>query len=173
MTLYISTVDLQIFCGAKRLLGRLISSRDYERSIRRILSWKSSRAARLTTLHAIELLNETYSEGRSYRVRGDQTLHYGYCMFIAILIIWSYDTRRHQDHHLTGTLEGTEYLNEIRSALLSNSQVPKENNVCADGLIQTVADSLSGGRWDIIIENRRLIVGLRTLTHPQKIKPEE
>ncbi|KAL7805095.1 fungal-specific transcription factor domain-containing protein [Trichoderma aethiopicum] len=57
ISLHADIVDCQVYAGAKRLLGRKVSSRDYANVIKRMSAWSGMASTRHAILHAFKLLH--------------------------------------------------------------------------------------------------------------------
>ena len=106
ISLHADIIDLQVFGGAKRLLGRKISSRDYENIAKRMNTWARQASTRHAVLHAFKLLYRVMLDPRP-RKRGNAyqqqhntppTIHYSihsepdphrpWILYYAVLCIW-------------------------------------------------------------------------------------
>jgi hypothetical protein len=56
LSLYVEIIDCQVYAGAKRLLGKKISTRDYGNVVARMRGWAGLASTRLAVLHAFRLL---------------------------------------------------------------------------------------------------------------------
>ncbi|KAI0376714.1 hypothetical protein F5Y04DRAFT_265876 [Hypomontagnella monticulosa] len=107
ISLYIDIVDCQVYAGAKRLLGRKVSTRDYTNVVSRMSGWSTQGTTRHAILHAFKLLhrilldprhkkNNGYSNnvvdayGIQYSCRRDPDPHRPWIMYYATLSIWSF-----------------------------------------------------------------------------------
>ncbi|KAI1480320.1 fungal-specific transcription factor domain-containing protein [Daldinia eschscholtzii] len=107
ISLYIDIVDCQVYTGAKRLLGRKVSTRDYTNVVARMSLWSNQMTTRHAILHAFKLLHrilvdprqkrnngypntpiDTY--GIQYSCRRDPDPHRPWIMYYATLSIWSF-----------------------------------------------------------------------------------
>jgi hypothetical protein len=106
VSLWVNIIDCQVFAGAKRLIGRKISTRDYSNVVSRMRVWSAQPSTRHAVLHAFKLLNwaladprqrktlyhngNTDSFGCQYSCRTDPDPHRPWIMYYATLAIWSY-----------------------------------------------------------------------------------
>ncbi|ORY72179.1 fungal-specific transcription factor domain-containing protein [Pseudomassariella vexata] len=110
ISLYVDIIDCQVYAGAKRLLGRKISTRDYTNVVTRMKSWAALSSTTHSVLHAFKLLHcilvdhsrprkrpYEYQNGSSgaaygiqYSCRNDPDPHRPWIMYYATLTIWSY-----------------------------------------------------------------------------------
>ncbi|KAI1078645.1 hypothetical protein F5B20DRAFT_571440 [Whalleya microplaca] len=102
ISLYIDIVDCQVYAGAKALLGRKISRRDYTNVVSRMSVWASQLTTRYAVLHAFKLLHRVLVDPRQKRSTGYQTSvfqyscrsdpdpHRPWIMYYATLSIWSF-----------------------------------------------------------------------------------
>ncbi|KAI1452871.1 hypothetical protein F4805DRAFT_403560 [Annulohypoxylon moriforme] len=117
ISLYVDIVDCQVYAGAKRLLGRKVSTRDYTNVVSRMTHWSSQLATRNAILHAFKLLhrilvdprqkNTGYANnsfGMQYSCRHDPDPHRPWIMYYATLSIWSFVRARTQSRDPSNTL---------------------------------------------------------------------
>ncbi|KAI2608063.1 uncharacterized protein GGS25DRAFT_260354 [Hypoxylon fragiforme] len=107
ISLYIDIIDCQVYAGAKRLLGRKVSTRDYSNVVKRMSLWSNQLPTRHAILHAFRLLhrilldprqrrnngyvnNGVDAYGIQYSCRRDLDPHRPWIMYYATLSIWSY-----------------------------------------------------------------------------------
>ncbi|KAI0388903.1 zinc finger protein zas1 [Xylariaceae sp. FL0594] len=114
ISFYVNIIDCQVFAGAKRLLGRYVSSRDQGNVNTRMAEWAQKPITRQAVLHAFKLLqhilidprpkkiiapgpsfgdnNSTTVTGNSiqYSVRTDPDPHRPWILYYAVLSIWSF-----------------------------------------------------------------------------------
>lgn len=106
VSLWVDIIDCQVFAGAKRLIGRKISTRDYSNAVARMKAWSTLPSTRHAVLHAFKLLSwalsdprqrktlyqngATDSYGIQYSCRTDPDPHRPWIMYYATLAIWSY-----------------------------------------------------------------------------------
>lgn len=109
-------IDIQIFSGTKRLLGRRVSDKDYVNVVHRMKSWACTPVARHAVLHAFKLLfaallsrpaktatNDIQNHQPTivYNCRYDSMFYRPWAIYIASLIIWAY--QRASSMHFSGT----------------------------------------------------------------------
>ena len=104
ISLHSDIVDCQVYAGARRLLGRKISSRDYTNSVKRMGAWAKQASTRHAILHAFKLLHRVLvdpnprsrrspvadSSGVQYSVRTETDPHRPWIMYYAVLSIWAF-----------------------------------------------------------------------------------
>ncbi|EHK20030.1 uncharacterized protein TRIVIDRAFT_203114 [Trichoderma virens Gv29-8] len=105
ISLHADIVDCQVYAGAKRLLGRKVSSRDYSNVIKRMGAWSTQASTRHAILHAFKLLyrvvvdphprrrNSPHPPEHSaiqYSVRNEPDPHRPWIMYYAVLAIWAF-----------------------------------------------------------------------------------
>ncbi|KAI1505820.1 zinc finger protein zas1 [Biscogniauxia marginata] len=107
VTLYIDIVNCQVYAGAKRLLGRKVSTRDYMNVGSRMTLWAAQHSTRHAILHAFRLLHRILIDplqkkntncqngigsayGIQYSTRTDTDPHRPWIMYYATLSIWSF-----------------------------------------------------------------------------------
>ncbi|KAI1372837.1 hypothetical protein F4677DRAFT_456358 [Hypoxylon crocopeplum] len=122
ISLYIDIVDCQVYAGAKRLLGRKVSTRDYTNVVSRMSHWSNQRATRHAILHAFRLLHRILVDSRHkksngyaasavdaygitpYSCRRDPDPHRPWIMYYATLSIWSFVRALTQSRDQSNTL---------------------------------------------------------------------
>jgi hypothetical protein len=112
ISLHVDFVDCQVYSGAKRLLGRKVSTRDYANAVTRMVTWANQTATRHAILHAFKLLHCVLVDTRSqkkrntgfvshpgsanepvsshYSLRSEADPHRPWIMYYAALSIWSF-----------------------------------------------------------------------------------
>ncbi|KAH8177131.1 fungal specific transcription factor domain-containing protein [Sarocladium implicatum] len=104
MSLHADIVDCQVYSGARRLLGRKVSSRDYTNATKRMSAWAKQASTRHAVLHAFKLLYrvlvDPHPKRRSshtpdsltvhYSIRNEPDPHRPWIMFYAVLTIWAF-----------------------------------------------------------------------------------
>lgn len=101
--LHVDIVDCQVYAGARRLLGRKVSSRDYTNAVGRMRLWAKQSSTRHAVLHAFKLLRRVLVDSRRrspdgahdplagpYAIRNDPDPHRPWIMYYAALSIWSF-----------------------------------------------------------------------------------
>ncbi|KAL1840462.1 hypothetical protein VTJ49DRAFT_459 [Mycothermus thermophilus] len=73
ISMHVDIIDCQVYAGAKRLLGRKVSVRDYTNVVTRMRNWAALLSTRHAVLHAFKLLQRVLVESRrSGSVGGDR-----------------------------------------------------------------------------------------------------
>ncbi len=116
ISLHVDIIDCQVYSGAKRLLGRKVSVRDYTNVVARMRGWASLPSTRHAVLHAFKLLHRVLVDPRrsasagdrerldigpgvvslppieiqSYSCRNEPDPHRPWVMYYAALCIWSF-----------------------------------------------------------------------------------
>jgi len=127
ISLHVDIIDCQVYSGAKRLLGRKVSVRDYTNVVSRMRGWASQPSTRHAVLHAFKLLHRVLVDPRrsagagdrerldigpgvvslppievqSYSCRNEPDPHRPWVMYYAALSIWSFvrAISRQDSHH--------------------------------------------------------------------------
>ncbi|ODA82478.1 hypothetical protein RJ55_00985 [Drechmeria coniospora] len=98
VSLYADIVDCQIYAGAKRLLGRKVSSIDYADAVKRMSSWAKRASTRHAILHAFRLLHSVLvspcpsicsspNSTSMYSLRNETDPHRPWILYYAVLSI--------------------------------------------------------------------------------------
>ncbi|KAL2256099.1 hypothetical protein VTK26DRAFT_2190 [Humicola hyalothermophila] len=113
ISLHVDIIDCQVYAGAKRLLGRRVSTRDYRNVVARMRTWAALPSTRHAVLHAFKLLHRVLVERRrnrsgndhdvgsdgvslppmqvqAYSCRNEPDPHRPWVMYYAALSIWSF-----------------------------------------------------------------------------------
>ncbi|KAI9848839.1 MAG: hypothetical protein M1837_006355 [Sclerophora amabilis] len=113
MAMHVDVVDCQIYAGAARLLGRAISTQDFEKTQKRMKEWAPSAQARDATFYALRFLSEVLisdqhqthqsrtgntirsptllnEQDSEYSARDDFLINRPWVLYFAALIVWSY-----------------------------------------------------------------------------------
>ncbi|KAH6611536.1 zinc c2h2 type domain-containing [Trichoderma cornu-damae] len=105
ISLHADIVDCQVYAGAKRLLGRRVSSRDHSNAVKRMSAWSGQGSTRHAILHAFKLLYRVVVDPRPrrrngprapehaairYSVRSEPDPHRPWIMYYAVLAIWAF-----------------------------------------------------------------------------------
>jgi hypothetical protein len=113
ISLHVDIIDCQVYAGAKRLLGRKVSARDYANVVTRMKGWATVPSTRHAVLHAFKLLHRVLVNPRrsggpaerdigassvslppievqTYSCRNEPDPHRPWIMYYATLCIWSF-----------------------------------------------------------------------------------
>ncbi|KAK4646122.1 hypothetical protein QC761_207560 [Podospora bellae-mahoneyi] len=117
LSLHVDIVDCQVYAGARRLLGRKVSVRDYTNVVARMKHWATLPTTRHAVLHSFKLLHRVLVDPRrssgsisssdrdriglggvhlppievqSYSCRSEPDPHRPWVMYYAALCIWSF-----------------------------------------------------------------------------------
>ncbi|AEO63029.1 uncharacterized protein THITE_2107875 [Thermothielavioides terrestris NRRL 8126] len=116
ISLHVDIIDCQVYAGAKRLLGRKVSVRDYTNVVARMRVWATLPSTRHAVLHACKLLHRVLVDPRrsasvgdrerldigsgvvslppmevqSYSCRNEPDPHRPWVMYYAALSVWSF-----------------------------------------------------------------------------------
>ena len=114
LSLNVDIIDCQVYAGARRLLGRKVSTRDYANVVARMKSWATLPSTRHAILHAFKLLHRVLVDprwsipddsgrisatgnmtlppinGTLYSCRNELDPHRPWIMYYAALAIWSF-----------------------------------------------------------------------------------
>ncbi|KAI0123331.1 fungal-specific transcription factor domain-containing protein [Xylariales sp. AK1849] len=167
ISLHVDIVDCQVYAGAKRLLGRKISTRDYSNIVSRMRTWAAQPPTRHAVLHAFKLLHRVlvdpnqrrasiYQNGNSaltfgiqYSCRTDSDPHRPWIMYYATLTIWSfvraldfgrsYNASQHiYSPHMRRTENVAEYLSKVARLTELDSTTAGTLNDGLPGLLDVV-----------------------------------
>jgi hypothetical protein len=164
---HVDIVDLQIFAGAGRLMGRSITARDYSTAREKTERWASKATARDATFYALKFLSACFMEMPSgqYVARDDYLLNRPWVIYFAALTVWTYGfaldgplqapkallTPAEQWHDMQaylGRVGGVREPNELEAM--------KGRNECL-GMLIILRDSFANTRWELLGEAARLL----------------
>src|SRR4029434_1686854 len=69
---HVDIIDCQVYSGAKQVLGRKVSVRDYANVVARMRGWAAQPATRHAVLHAFRLLHRVLVDPRRSASAGDR-----------------------------------------------------------------------------------------------------
>ncbi|TID12927.1 hypothetical protein E2P81_ATG09895 [Venturia nashicola] len=91
ITLHVEILDLQIYAGARHIIGRPVFLEDFNRSRRVLKEWAKpsgdGRAAK-AVWHAASLLKDGIMKLENWDV--DSAFHYPWCLYLASLTCWAF-----------------------------------------------------------------------------------
>ncbi|KAJ5577524.1 uncharacterized protein N7459_006488 [Penicillium hispanicum] len=166
---HVDIVDLQIFAGAGRLMGRPITARDYSTAREKTEQWATKASARDATFYALKFLiacfSEPFLQSGEYIARDDYLLNRSWVMYFAGLVVWTYGfaldgplrpspvlatpaERRHDMHKFLERVGGVHEPNDLENM--------KGRNECL-GLLMVMRDSFANPRWELLGEAVRLL----------------
>ncbi|KAF4813515.1 Zinc finger protein klf1 [Colletotrichum tropicale] len=108
ISLHVDIVDCQVYAGAKRLVGRKVSTRDHSNAVARMRTWSNAASTRQAVLHSFKLLYRVLVDQRGpkrrtssfgslpepvsvfYSCRTEPDPHRPWIMYYAALTIWSF-----------------------------------------------------------------------------------
>ena len=171
IVLNVEILDLQISAGARHIMGRPVSSHDYERSQRIVEQWSSETpvSASAAAWHAAQLLRDGVMNLEDWDV--DQHFHYPWCLYLATITCWAF----HRDGTTTGESEqpnnecddgGWSAKSAMNSLISSMTAVGPEGlkslagKQSTAGLVSVMAEHLSAIRWAVVYEGMKVLRGL-------------
>jgi hypothetical protein len=90
ITLNVEILDLQIYAGAPHILGRVVTTADFERSHRNVTRWvnEDPRSASKAARHASSILQDAIMNLNDW----DDTdvFYYSWCLYLATLTCWAF-----------------------------------------------------------------------------------
>ncbi|KAF3906550.1 hypothetical protein ABW20_dc0107752 [Dactylellina cionopaga] len=103
MAMHVDIVDLQIYAGAKRLLGRSIGGNDSTLASKKMKDWANTARARDAVYYALQFLRQvllpapqgmphedTSGAPTVYSARDDYLLNRPWVLYFATLVVWAY-----------------------------------------------------------------------------------
>ncbi|KAL5340396.1 fungal-specific transcription factor domain-containing protein [Aspergillus crustosus] len=175
MASHVDVVDCQIFAGARRLMGRTITARDYNAAREKMVDrWATKATARDATFYALKFLAECLldnhhgspdGEAELYCGREDYLLNRPWVIYVATLVVWCYG------YALDGPITGAPELSTVAEqrqdmqAFLrrvggcrepSDLESMKGRNRCL-GLLMILRDGFANARWELLAEAANLL----------------
>ncbi|KAL2788403.1 fungal-specific transcription factor domain-containing protein [Aspergillus keveii] len=175
MASHVDVVDCQIFAGARRLMGRTITPRDYNAAREKMVDrWATKASARDATFYALKFLSECLLdnhhgdpdvEGELYCGREDYLLNRPWVIYVAALVVWCYG------YALDGPIKNAPELMTVAEqrqdmqAFLrrvggvrepSDLESMKGRNQCL-GLLMILRDGFVNARWELLAEAANLL----------------
>ncbi|KAJ5081323.1 hypothetical protein NUU61_009587 [Penicillium alfredii] len=169
MASHVEIVDLQIFAGAGRLMGRSITARDYSTAREKTVRWAAKASARDAAFYALKFLSACFADpafpSGQYAARDDYLLNRPWVMYFAALVVWCYGfaldgplrpapalpTIADREHDLQM------FLRRVGAAHGPNDlESMKGRNECL-GLLMILRDSFVNSRWELLGEAARLL----------------
>lgn len=184
VTSYIDIIDVQIFAGSKRLLGRKVSRKDHAAVVQRMHAWAKSQASTLATIHAYKALHTTLAAGSrsamtpsavsgsyiKYACRADPLIYRPWILYLSALAIWAYqyalrpaDGARQNDVQWASAASAQEaacqYLNAC-AAVDSSARLSAtiSSHGCA-AVLRVLAEDFATGESELLNEASRLLKG--------------
>lgn len=169
ITLLAEILDLQIYAGARHILGRPVTRVDYTRSQKVVKKWanESLNAAAKAAWHSAWILREAFEHEGGIVI---DSYHHPWVLFLATLTIWSFyharplacaaqdddemiwDPKAHMQKLLDHMTKGTP------SDLLKLSPPSGRNSTA--GMAAVVVGQLSKIRWGVIHDGMVILKGL-------------
>ncbi|KAL3471849.1 fungal-specific transcription factor domain-containing protein [Aspergillus californicus] len=174
MASHVDVVDCQIFAGARRLMGRSITPRDYNAAREKMVDrWATKASARDATFYALKFLAECLldthgdpdAETELYCGREDYLLNRPWVIYVATLVVWCYG------YALDGPIKGAPELSTVAEQRRdmqtflrrvggcrepSDLESMKGRNCCL-GLLMILRDGFANARWELLAEAANLL----------------
>jgi hypothetical protein len=188
ISLNVEILDLQIYAGARHIVGRPVFPEDFNRSRRVLKEWAkpgSSPNAAKAVWHAAQLLKDGIMKLQNWDV--DSAFHYPWCLYLASLTCWAFhfanvlDTsptsveRNSQQGNVVNTPnvgDGDGDLRESKAemiALVSHLATAMPTLLwqmldkrSTSGLTMVMATHLGNIRWSVVHEAMKVLRGLAT-----------
>ncbi|KAJ6262349.1 Zinc finger protein [Drechslerella dactyloides] len=179
MAMHVDIVDLQIYAGAKRLLGRSIGGNDSTLASKKMKDWANTARARDAVYYALQFLRQVLlptapvmphedssSAPTSYVARDDYLLNRPWVLYFATLVVWAYGVA------LDGPLQAPIYVpqtsqerhRDMRNYLIrvGHRKSPDELSDITDrnrnlGLLLVLQKMFGEMRWELLQEASKLL----------------
>lgn len=178
IVLNVEILDLQIYAGARHIMGRPVSRNDQERSRRTVKQWASETPSSASTAawHAAQILREGIMTLEDWDV--DQRFHYAWCLYLASLVCWAFQNISECDGNLSGNGPHHDERRDSRSpestmySLISSmtSAGPEgltrlAGGLPTTGLLTVMTKHLSNIRWAVVYEGMKVLRSLIPANH--------
>lgn len=189
ITLNVEILDLQIYAGARHIIGRPVTRADYDRSRRVVKDWArpgGSTPAAKAAWHAAHLLRDGILNLDNWDV--NNAFHYPWCLYVATLTCWAFHFATSSNKTQENTQPSTRgtHRNGVNSrsdgevddgivwhaksemnALVSSMTSGTPENLwrvigryTTSGLTAVMAKHLSNVRWAVVHEGMKVLRGL-------------
>lgn len=176
--LFSDFLDVQIYAGARHILGRPVGRVDYSRSQRVVKRWANEQCsiASKAAWHAAKIIEDAATNLQDFDAGG--LFIHPWCLYLATITIWSFhharpSTKRVASPESDGEEEDDEMIwdaQEDMEALISDitSGTPEQLVISAAsnrktrtaGLTAVIAKRLSKVRWAIVHDGMLVLKGL-------------
>ncbi|KAL4914097.1 fungal-specific transcription factor domain-containing protein [Aspergillus aurantiobrunneus] len=175
MASHVDVVDCQIFAGARRLMGRSITARDYNAAREKMVDrWATKASARDATFYALKFLAECLFDphhgnpdidAELYCGREDYLLNRPWVIYVAALVVWCYGYALEGPIMAAPELATVEEQRQDMQAFLrrvggcrepSDLESMKGRNQCL-GLLMILRDGFANARWELLAEATNLL----------------
>jgi hypothetical protein len=175
ITLNVEILDLQIYAGARHIIGRPVTRPDYDRSRRILKQWvkpDGSQEAVKASWHAAHLLRDGIMNLDGWDV--NEAFHYPWCLYLATLTCWAFHFASRdlndQDSGATDAGQNDDIVWDAQAemnALVSGmtSVIPENlwkmaGKYPSSGLTAVMGKHLSSVRWAVVHEGMKVLRGL-------------
>ncbi|KAL4790697.1 fungal-specific transcription factor domain-containing protein [Aspergillus venezuelensis] len=175
MASHVDIVDCQIFAGARRLMGRSITPRDYNAAREKMVDrWATKASARDATFYALKFLSECLLDnhngnpdvhGELYCGREDYLLNRPWVIYVAALVVWCYGFALDGPiPHAPALPTVAEQRQDMQAFLRrvggcrepSDLESMQGRNQCL-GLLMILRDGFVNARWELLAEASNLL----------------
>lgn len=172
--LFSDFLDIQIYAGARHILGRAVGRGDYSRSQRVVKTWANGQnaIASKAAWHAAHILKDAATNLKDFDAGG--LFIHPWCLYLATITIWSYHHARPKPKAVTDSAEEEDDMiwdvkadMNVLIASMTNALPDRSPNSSNDkptvrttGLTALVAKHLSKIRWAIVHDGMLVLKGL-------------
>jgi hypothetical protein len=135
ITLNVEILDLQIYAGARHIIGRPVTRADYDRSRRIVKEWAKpggSTAAARAAWHAAHLLRDGIMNLENWDV--NNAFHYPWCLYLSTLTCWAFHFANVADKAPNSSSNGNGE-GAMSSASSGDSQLDADGMDVDDGIV--------------------------------------
>lgn len=166
IVLHVEILDLQIYAGARHIIGRPVSLHDHERS-KWIVRNQDNASTNAAAWHAAQLLRDGVMNLEGWDV--DQRFHYPWCLYLATLTCWAFHHVKNEHAPTSGGQNHDSTTNDesgMNALISSMTAVGPEGlgrlagRQSTTGLINVIAKHLSNIRWAVVYEGVKVLRGL-------------
>jgi Fungal specific transcription factor domain len=173
--LNVEILDLQIYAGARHIIGRSVTRADYDRSRRILKQWAQpcgSQAAVKASWHAAHLLRDGIMNLDNWDV--NDVFHYPWCLYLATLTCWGFHfssgDKNDKENGAADAMQLDDIVWDAQAEM--NALVSGMTSVTPEGLWKTagkyatcgltavMGKHLSSIRWAVVHEGMKILRGL-------------
>jgi len=171
-------LDLQIYAGARHILGRPVARADYVRAKRVVHQWlkNDAPAAGRAAWHAAHILGESIMNLEDFQLIG--VFHYPWCLYLANITCWAFHHAQPTSKELPDNCDHAAAMEEDdddiiwdakaeMNALISSMTTSRPEDLAGlagkrrvDGLTAVISQALAKVRWAVVHDANSVLRGL-------------
>ncbi|KPI38137.1 Zinc finger protein klf1 [Cyphellophora attinorum] len=159
IVLNVEVLDLQIYAGARHIIGRQVSTGDFDRSRRKVREWSTpegrpgggSESCTAAVWHAAHLLRDGIMNLDNFI---NTTFHYSWCLYLATLVLWSFHNSSRPDRPISQAVSSTDAarrrsdsVTDDDGASMGMSYSREDAKAEMNALVSGMTSGVPGGLW--------------------------